>query len=75
MPKKREDKKEKIDLEEALQDIRQRFGEGAIMKLSETGRPAKIDVISTGVPSIDMALGVGGIPRGRVIEIYGVESS
>ena len=75
MPKKKEDKKEKIDLEEALQEIRQRFGEGAIMKLSETGTPAKIDVISTGVPSIDMALGVGGIPRGRVIEIYGVESS
>lgn len=75
MPKKKEDRKEKIDLEEALQDIRQRFGEGAIMKLSETGKPAKIDVISTGILSLDMALGVGGIPRGRVVEIYGVESS
>lgn len=75
MPKKKEDKKEKIDLQEALEDIRQRFGEGAIMKLSESGRPDKIDVISTGALSIDIALGVGGVPRGRVIEIYGVESS
>ncbi|MCH8244704.1 recombinase RecA [Patescibacteria group bacterium] len=72
MQKKRE---EKIKLQEALEDIKQRFGEGAIMRLSESGEVSKIEVISTGSPSLDEALGVGGVPRGRVVEIYGVESS
>lgn len=72
MQKKRE---EKINLQEALEDIKQRFGEGAIMRLSESGKVSKIEVISTGSPSLDEALGVGGVPRGRVVEIYGVESS
>lgn len=76
MPRKKPttENKEKVDLQEALEEIKQRFGEGVIMKLSEV-RAVDVDVISTGSPSIDLALGVGGVPRGRVIEIYGVESS
>ncbi len=69
--------KEKIkegDLQEAVDEIKQRFGEGAIMKLNEI-RPSNVDVISTGSISLDLALGVGGVPRGRVIEIFGPESS
>jgi len=74
MAKKQEPKTEKKDLEEAVDEIKQRFGEGAIMKLKEA-RPSNVDVIPTGSVSLDMALGVGGVPRGRVIEIYGPESS
>ncbi|TET84313.1 MAG: recombinase RecA [Candidatus Nealsonbacteria bacterium] len=65
---------EKKDLDEAVEEIKQRFGEGAIMKLKEV-RAVDVDVIPTGSISLDLALGVGGIPRGRVIEIYGPESS
>lgn len=60
--------------QDAIEQIRQRFGEGSIMKLGEAKR-LNIDAISTGCLSLDMALGVGGVPRGRIIEIYGPESS
>jgi len=66
--------KEKRHLQEAIEEIKQRFGEGAIMKLKEA-RPVDVDVIPTGSISLDRVLGVGGIPRGRVIEIYGPEST
>jgi len=69
--KKKEDKK---DLDEALNEIKQRFGEGAIMKLREI-KPADVDVIPTGSISLDLALGVMGVPRGRVIEVFGPEST
>ena len=75
---KKEDKLKKTNskegLNEALEEIKQRFGEGAIMKLSGI-RPVDVDVIPTGSISLDLALGVGGVPRGRVIEIYGPEST
>lgn len=58
----------------ALDQIRQRFGEGAIIKLGEM-RTQDVAAISTGSISLDIALGVGGVPRGRVIEIYGPEAS
>ncbi|MDP2637350.1 MAG: recombinase RecA, partial [bacterium] len=74
MPKKKEEKIERGDLQEAIAEIKQRFGEGAIMKLSEASK-MHVEVISTGSPSIDLALGVGGVPRGRVIEIFGPEST
>lgn len=61
-------------LELALQQIKKEFGEGAIMKMGETHR-VDIDVIPTGNLLIDRALGVGGFPRGRIIEIFGPESS
>jgi recombination protein RecA len=70
----KKEKTEKEDLKEAIEEIKQRFGEGAIMKLKEV-KPANVDVISTGCISLDLALGVGGLPRGRVVEIYGPESS
>jgi len=65
---------ERKDLNEAVDEIKQRFGDGTIMKLSEV-RAVDVDVIPTGSISIDLALGVGGVPRGRVIEIFGPESS
>ncbi|MBI2644281.1 MAG: recombinase RecA [Candidatus Wildermuthbacteria bacterium] len=74
MAKKQIVKKEAGNLQEAITEIKQRFGEGAIMKLSEAS-PVDVAVIPTGSLSIDLALGVGGVPRGRVIEIYGPESS
>jgi len=58
----------------AVEEIKRRFGEGAIMKLGETRR-VDVDVIPTGSLSLDLALGVGGVPRGRIVEIYGPESS
>ncbi|MDI6883311.1 MAG: recombinase RecA [Patescibacteria group bacterium] len=67
-------KKEKKSLNEALEEIKQRFGEGAIMKLTGV-KPVDVDVIPTGTISLDLALGVGGVPRGRVIEIYGAEAT
>ena len=74
MAKKQELKNENINLQEAVAEIKQRFGEGAIMKLKEV-RAVDIDAISTGSVSLDLALGVGGVPRGRVVEIYGNESA
>jgi len=65
---------EKGDLQEIIDEIKQRFGEGAIMKLKEVGA-VDVDVIPTGSISLDLALGVGGVPRGRVIEIFGPEST
>jgi recombination protein RecA len=61
-------------LELALQQIEKQFGKGAIMKLGEDST-LPVDIISTGSIGLDLALGVGGVPRGRVVEIYGPESS
>jgi recombination protein RecA len=72
--KKEEIKKENKALNSAIDDIKARFGEGAIMKLSETNK-VNVDAIPTGSIAMDAALGVGGMPRGRIIEIYGAESS
>ena len=59
----------------AVSQIEKEFGKGSIMRLGDESRADSIDVISTGSLSLDIALGVGGIPRGRVIEVYGPESS
>src|SRR5437588_5819035 len=61
-------------IEQALNQIERRFGKGAIMRLGETAK-VQIEVIPTGSIALDLALGVGGIPRGRITEIYGPESS
>jgi recombination protein RecA len=62
-------------LELAIGQIEKRFGKGSIMKLGESGMTAPIGVIPTGSLALDIALGVGGIPKGRVAEIFGPESS
>ncbi|HKA32679.1 MAG TPA: recombinase RecA [Candidatus Binatia bacterium] len=62
-----------IDL--AVSQIEKQFGKGAIMKLGEAGLMKDISIVSTGSLGLDLALGIGGVPRGRVIEIYGPESS
>lgn len=62
-------------LEAALSHIQKQFGQGAIMKMSDDTALKNIDTISTGSISLDMATGVGGVPKGRIIEIYGPESS
>jgi recombination protein RecA len=68
-----EDKKKALD--QAILQIEKQFGKGSIMKLGQSSISGNIEVISTGCLSLDIALGVGGIPRGRVIEIYGPEAS
>lgn len=62
-------------LEMALGQIEKQFGKGSIMRLGEASAKMQVEVIPTGALTLDIALGVGGIPRGRVIEIYGPESS
>ena len=62
-------------LQAALAQIEKQFGKGAIMRLGEGEKAEDIQVVSTGSLGLDVALGVGGLPRGRVVEIYGPESS
>ncbi|MEI6498343.1 MAG: recombinase RecA [bacterium] len=62
-------------LKAALASIEKQFGKGTIMTLSTSGAAFKVDAVSTGSFSLDLALGIGGLPRGRVIEIFGPESS
>ena len=64
-----------VALNNALAQIERQFGKGSIMKMGDFSERMQIDVISTGSIAIDLALGVGGLPRGRVVEIYGPESS
>ena len=68
------DEREKA-LEAAMAQIQKQFGKGAIMKLGEGAAQMNIETVSTGSISLDLATGVGGVPRGRIVEIYGPESS
>src|SRR5918997_5753265 len=67
------DKSKAIDA--ALSQIERAFGKGSIMRLGQDGQVVEIATIPTGSLGLDIALGVGGLPRGRVVEIYGPESS
>ena len=62
-------------LDQVLARIEKNYGKGAIMKLGDEAGNTDIEVIPTGCLSLDIALGIGGLPRGRIIEIYGPESS
>jgi len=62
-------------LDTAISQIEQSYGKGSIMKLGDNKKNVDVDVISTGSIGLDIALGIGGLPRGRIIEIYGPESS
>ena len=68
-----DDRKKAVDV--ALQQIERQFGKGSIMKLGENAVKTDVASISTGAFSLDIALGIGGVPKGRIIEIYGPESS
>jgi len=72
-PPNAKERSKALDL--ALQQIEKQFGKGSIMKLGEGNAAPEIEVVSTGSIGLDLALGVGGVPRGRIIEIYGPESS
>jgi len=71
---KKKPEKEKINLAEAISEIQEKYGEGAIMKLKDAQK-VNVNVVPTGSLAIDLALGVMGVPRGRIIEIYGGEST
>ena len=72
--KQLEETKENKQVDMTVKEIQEKYGEGSIMRLGDVKR-VNVDVIPTGSISLDLALGVGGIPRGRVVEIYGPESS
>ncbi|MCL4781386.1 MAG: recombinase RecA, partial [Gammaproteobacteria bacterium] len=69
------DDNRKKALSAALGQIERQFGKGSVMRLGDSGVVKDIDVISTGSLNLDLALGVGGVPKGRIIEIFGPESS
>src|SRR5881275_3064933 len=71
----REDNDKKRALEAALSQIDRAFGKGSVMKLGQREKAVDADAVSTGSLGLDIALGIGGLPRGRVVEIYGPESS
>jgi recombination protein RecA len=62
-------------LKGALTQIEREFGKGTVMRMGDEGAQVRVDVIPTGALSLDLALGIGGVPRGRIVEVYGPESS
>ena len=68
-----EDKQKALDA--ALSQIEKQFGKGAVMKLGDNNAKMAVEVVPTGSLSLDLALGVGGLPKGRIVEVYGPESS
>src|SRR6187402_2825126 len=70
-----EDSNRKKALSAALSQIEKQFGKGSVMRLGEHPANQDIEVVSTGSLGLDIALGVGGVPRGRVVEVYGPEAS
>src|ERR1700742_4212516 len=71
----KEDSDKQRALEAALAQIDRAFGKGSVMKLGEKGKVVEIESVSTGSLGLDLALGIGGLPKGRIVEIYGPESS
>src|SRR5512139_215924 len=75
MAEERSERERQKAIEMAVGQIEKQFGKGSIMRLGQKEAVAPIPVISTGAISLDYALGVGGMPRGRVVEIFGPEGS
>ncbi|MBI9019793.1 MAG: recombinase RecA [Verrucomicrobia bacterium] len=75
MAAKKEKKTGTVDIETVIAQIKQQYGDGAIVRLGDQEIPKTIAHISTGALTLDLALGIGGVPKGRVIEIFGPESS
>jgi len=69
------DDNRKKALNAALSQIEKQFGKGAVMRMGDGSAVRNVEAISTGSLGLDIALGIGGVPRGRVVEIYGPESS
>ncbi|MGQ9658532.1 MAG: recombinase RecA [Thermochromatium sp.] len=69
------DENRKMALAAALTQIEKQFGKGSVMRLGDVGVVRNVETISTGSLGLDLALGIGGVPRGRIVEIYGPESS
>ena len=69
------DDNRKKALAAALGQIEKQFGKGSVMRLGDSAAARDIEVVSTGSIGLDVALGIGGVPKGRVVEIYGPESS
>ncbi len=69
------DAKRQAALQGALSQIEKQFGKGTVMRMGDPGARVAVDAISTGALPLDIALGIGGVPRGRVVEIFGPESS
>ena len=74
-PDSKSDAKRQAALQGALTQIERQFGKGTIMRMGDPGARVAVDAIPTGALSLDVALGIGGVPRGRIIEIFGPESS
>ena len=70
-----QDKDKNVALEAAIGQIEKAFGKGSVMKLGKAGENLDIQAISSGSLGLDVALGIGGFPKGRIVEIYGPESS
>jgi len=66
---------QEIALRSALQHIEREFGKGTLMRMGDEGAQVRCEAIPTGALSLDLALGIGGVPRGRIVEVYGPESS
>src|ERR1700724_913676 len=75
MPDAKVDAKRQAALQGALSQIEKQFGKGTVMRMGDPGARVAVDAIPTGALSLDVALGIGGVPRGRVVEVFGPESS
>ena len=69
------DAKRQAALKGALSQIEKQFGKGTVMRMGDPGARVAVDAVPTGALSLDVALGIGGVPRGRIVEIFGPESS
>ncbi len=73
--KKKTSKSDNTGINTAIEQIKSKFGDTAIMKLGDSASQINVEIVPTGIISLDIALGAGGLPRGRIVEIYGAESS